>query len=200
MKQPWEHNPALDRDKIIALASLIKDTRNNVAQLHDGDLGDTEKGTGLRVYECCRTKINNAATDNLEWPFLGIIKSDGRFTFSIDSVPIRLYKGSPNSPLEKRLIPCAEAINQMNFLFDEVGDSSAIIWLFAIETNESRGVDKISLTGYYEGSQVSCYEVPLNKRVPSLGAIDKALPSPTGVKRVSINIKKDKQRKQKVEK
>ncbi|VUT00587.1 hypothetical protein SB6408_01918 [Klebsiella spallanzanii] len=93
MKQPWELNPALTIERLKQLASLIRNVRDDVIDLHNEELGDSARSTGLRAYECCRTRIIRAATQHEEWPWLGIVKDDGKFTFSIDSVPVRLYRG-----------------------------------------------------------------------------------------------------------
>lgn len=189
MKQPWQYNPSLTQERLVALAELIQGARNNVVQLHDYELGDTERATGLRAYECCRVQILRAASDNDNWPWLGILKSDGRFTFSVDSVPVRLYKGTPSSPTERRLIPCVEAMSQMNFLFEDVGDAASIIWLFAIEVTEDRYVDKITFTGYSNDVQVSSYEIPLNAQVPILADIDIDLPEPVKLGKPALGVK-----------
>lgn len=148
MKQPWELNPALTIERLKQLASLIRNVRDDVIDLHNEELGDSARSTGLRAYECCRTRIIRAATQFEEWPWLGIVKDDGKFTFSIDSVPVRLYRGGPNRPEERRLIPCVEALSQMSLLPVEVGNAASVIWFFAVEVDDLRYVERVTFTGF----------------------------------------------------
>ncbi|MEX5731345.1 hypothetical protein [Providencia hangzhouensis] len=190
MEQPWELNPALTAERLKQLASLIRDVRDDVVDLHNDDLGDTSRSTGLRAYECCRVRIIRAAAQQQEWPWLGIIKVDGKFTFSIGSVPVRLYRGRPSCPEERRLIPCVEALSQMSLLPTEIGDAASIIWLFAVEVDEFRYVERVSITGFLDGSQVSSWEIPLDERVPAVGSIDAKLPESIKTPKAPISVKR----------
>lgn len=194
MKKPWEINPNLNQESLKKLAGLIREIRDEVTDLHNFDLGDTLRSTGLRAYECVRTHIIRASRDDNKWSELDVVKPDGKFTFSINSVPIRLYRGTPSSPEEKRLIPCCEALNQMNFLYEEVGDYANTIWFFAIELDGSRYVDKVTFTGFLNDAQICCWEVPLDAMVPILTEVNVDSPAPIKLTKATakIKIRKDK--------
>ena len=49
MKQPWELNPALTTERLKQLASLIRNVRDDVIDLHNEELGDSARSTGLRM-------------------------------------------------------------------------------------------------------------------------------------------------------
>lgn len=196
MNQPWELNPALTSDRIKQLASLIREVRDSVVDLHDEVLGDSARSTGLRAYECCRNQIIRASKNNDEWKWLGIVKDDGRFTFSIDSVPVRLYRGKPSCPEERRLIPCIEALSQMSLLPVDVGDAASILWFFAIEVDEFRYVESVTFTGYLDGTQVSCWEIPLDEKVPAFNTVDVERPEPVVTQKASVSIKKKEKKAQ----
>lgn len=195
MKQPWELNPELTHERLKQLASLIRDIRDDVVDRHDDDLGDSARATGMRAYECCRTRIIRAAMVPEEWPWLGIVKKDGKFTFSIQSIPVRLYRGRPTSPEERRLIPCIEALSQTSFLFEEIGDAASIVWFFAIEVDEFKYVERVTFTGFLEGTQVSCWEIPLDEKVSAISSIDAELPEPIKVEKPTISVKKKEKKK-----
>lgn len=190
MKQPWELNPALTQDRIKQLASLIREVRDSVVDLHDDVLGDSARSTGLRAYECCRNQIIRAAKNQDEWCWLSIVKNDGRFTFSVDSVPVRLYRGKPSCPEERRLIPCIEALSQMSLLSPEVGDAATTLWFFAIEVDDFRYVERVTFTGFIDGAQVSCWEIPLDEKVSAFSSVGAELPEPVVTKKASVSIKK----------
>ncbi|WP_407333266.1 peroxidase [Enterovibrio sp. 27052020O] len=194
MKQPWELNPALSSEKIKWLASLIRDIRDDVIDRHDDELGDSARSTGLRAYECCRTRIIRAAAADGDCDWLGIVKDDGKFTFSIDSVPVRFFRGKPSNPEERRLIPCVEALSQMSLLPVEVGDAAAIVWFFAVEVDEFRYVERVTFTGFLDSVQVSCWDIPLDVKVASIGLVSSELPEPVITQKASVSIKvKEKQ-------
>lgn len=192
MKQPWELNPVLTSERLKQLASLIRNIRDDVVDRHDEELGDSARATGLRAYECCRTRIIRTSIKNEDnkWSWLGIIKKDGRFTFSIESVPVRLYRGGANRPEERRLIPCVEALRQMSLLPAEVGNAASILWFYAIEVDELRYVERVTFTGFLEGVQVSCWEIPLDERVPAFSSIDAELPEPVKTQKAPISVKR----------
>jgi len=190
MKQPWELNPSLTSDRLKRLASLIRDVRDDVIDRHDEDLGDSARSTGMRAYECSRTRIIRAAMRQRDWPWLGIVKKDGRFTFSIESVPIRLYRGKPSSPEERRLIPSIEALSQMSLLEPEIGNIASALWFFAIEVDEFRYVERVTFSGFLDGAQVSCWEIPLDERVAALGLLEADLPEPIKIEKASVFVKK----------
>jgi hypothetical protein len=196
MKQPWELNKALTSYRIKQLASLMREVRDLVIDLHDDGLGDSARSSGLRAYECCRNQIIRASSNNDEWPWLGIVKDDGKFTFSIESVPVRLYRGKPNSPEERRLIPCVEAVRQMNLLPVEVSAEASTLWFFAIEVDEFRYVERVTFTGYVNGAQVSCWEIPLDQKVPALSIIGVERPEPVLTQKASVSIKKKERKAQ----
>lgn len=194
MKQPWQLNPALKPERLKQLASLIRNVRDEVIDLHDEELGDSARSTGLRAYECCRTRIIRTSTTTNELPWLGILRDDGRFTFSIDSVPVRFYKGNPTTPEERRLIPCPEATRQMTLLSPDIGSTANIVWFFAVEVDEFRYVEHVTFTGFLEGTQVSCWEIPLDEKVSAFNTISEDRPEPVKTQKASISIKKKEQK------
>lgn len=190
MQKPWELNPALSQERLKRLASLIRDVRDDVIDRHDDELGDTARATGMRAYECSRNRIIRAAADNAGWPWLGIVKPDGKFTFSVSSVPVRLYRGRPSCPEERRLIPSVEAMKQMSLLPPEIGDAATVLWFFAIEVDEFRYVERVTFAGFQNSVQVSCWEIALDERVTALGLINEDLPEPIKTDKASISIKR----------
>lgn len=196
MKQPWELNPALTQTRLQAIASLIRDVRDEVIDRHDDELGDSARGTGLRAYECCRTRICRASIDSEKHPWLSVITGDGKFTFSIDSVPIRFYRGNPSTPEERRLMPSIEASRQMSLLTSDIGDIARICWFFAVEVDELKYVEHVTFVGFNDSELISHWEIPLYEKVRTLNSIDTDLPQPIEVQKASVSIK-DKKQKQK---
>ncbi|KJG55149.1 hypothetical protein UA38_21280 [Photobacterium kishitanii] len=78
----------------------------------------------------------------------------------------------------------------MTFLFEDIGESSYIRWLFAVEVDSDRYVERITFTGYLNEEQVSSYEVPLEHTVPVLTKIKDALPEPIKLNKAKVSVKK----------
>jgi hypothetical protein len=164
MQKPWELNPKLKDNYLIQIAQFIDEVRASVVEHHNEELGDTNRVLGYRAYECCRSRIIKAAGSQ-EMPWLGIVNEDYRFTFSIEGVPMRFYRGIPESPEERRLIPSIESRHQMSLLPVST-EIANILWFFVVETDEFKQVDKVTFTGFNLYNElVSLWEVPLNEKV-----------------------------------
>ncbi|EKN6012430.1 TPA: peroxidase [Yersinia enterocolitica] len=92
-------------------------------------------------------------------------------------------------------MPCFEALSQTSFLFEEVGNAAEIIWFFAIEVDEFKYVDRVTFTGFLDGVQVSCWEIPLSEKVPAISSIDAELPEPVKVQKPVVSVKKKEKKK-----
>lgn len=112
MQDPWDIVPELTPERIMQVASLIRSVRDDVIDLHNEELGDTARSTGLRAYECCRQQIIWATLDSENWSWLGMLKDDGRFTFSIGGVPVRMYRGSPRLRVNDVKLPVQKHIDK----------------------------------------------------------------------------------------
>jgi hypothetical protein len=201
MKKPWDINPDLEEDRLIAIASFISDVRAEVVELHDEVLGDTNKSLGFRAYECCRSRITSESLGSGNWPWLKVITAEGRFTFAIGKTPVRFYRGVPTSIEERRLVKSLEASSQLSLL--EVStEIAAINWWFAVEVDEFKYADKVTFVGFNEeGIQVCLWDVPLQVSVSSLSAID-AISKPEAIKqsKPQVKLKSDEKNKKRNDK
>lgn len=169
MNKPWELNPDLEEEKLIEVASLIAEVRSEVVELHDEELGDTNQSLGFRAYECCRSRIAQAATEST---YLKILTYEGRFTFAIGNTPVRFFRGVPTNIEERRLIKSIEAASQLSLL-EVTFDIADINWWFAVEVDEFKLADKVSFVGFDSiGQQVCLWEVPLQDTIPLLHSVD----------------------------
>jgi hypothetical protein len=95
---PWEKYPELTMERLSLIGSIIRETREDVATLHDPQSGDGPWGFGCRAYERTCFAIEKATEKN-SW--LTIVKDTEkllRFTFAIGHVPFRFYRGDPEDP------------------------------------------------------------------------------------------------------
>ena len=78
----------------------------------------------------------------------------------------------------------------MSWLEPEVGDAASVLWFFAIELDEMRYVERVTFVGFLEGQQISCWEIPLDERVPAFGPAMSELPQPVETKKAFVSVKK----------
>jgi hypothetical protein len=184
MRKPWEINSRLNEEYLVEMAQFISDVRSEVVDLHDPDgVGDTKRSLGFRAYECIRKRITKEAASGSK-PWLSVITEDNRFTFGIDSVPVRFYRGTPECPEERRLQASIEALNQISLLPPSESDP-ALRWLFVVETDELYYADKVTFCAFdaCTSEQICVWEVPLEDTILSrpivvAKRVDAVTPSP----------------------
>lgn len=161
---PWEVNPSLTPEKLRQLANFITQVRDDVVDLHDTQLGDTDMSTGFRAYECCRSRIIKEAEAGT-WPWLKIVQPTHRFTFSVDGTPIRFRRSNTVSLGRDRLEPCLAARNQMSLLELVEPEYAQTIWFFIVQTDYFKFTESVSFVGYLDGQIICNWEVPLDEPV-----------------------------------
>jgi len=188
MHKPWELNSQLKREYLITMAQFIAEVRADVVDLHNVEVGDTNRVLGYRAYECCRSRIISESASGRK-PWLRIINEDYRFTFAIGGTPVRFYRGKPETPEERRLIPSIESMQQMSLLaVDEPGAN--IIWFFVVQTDELKLAEKVTFAGFEHGQCVCMWDIPLEEEVdvPSVTAAEP--PKAVVQKPVTLVVKK----------
>ncbi|ENC2858639.1 TPA: peroxidase [Escherichia coli] len=58
------------------------------------------------------------------------------------------------------------------------------------EVDDFRYVERVTFTGVLEGMQISCWEIPLDKRVPAFSPIDTELPELVKTQKATISLKR----------
>ena len=101
--QPWSKYPSLTRERLSAIANIIRYVRREALALHDSIGGDSEWSLGCRIYSRTCYAIREAAK---EYEWLTILRESEilRFSFAIGSVSFRFYKGRPDEPPERYLM------------------------------------------------------------------------------------------------
>lgn len=101
--QPWSKYPALTRERLSAIANIIRCVRSEALALHDSTGGDSEWSLGCRIYSRTCHAIREAAKE-YEWLSILLETEVLRFSFAIGSVSFRFYKGKPDDPPERYLM------------------------------------------------------------------------------------------------
>ena len=87
----------LSIEKLSIIANSLRDVREAALALHDPLNGDDAWSHGCRVYSRSRFRITLLSQEH---PWLTIVHEEEnlRFTFAIDGLPVRFYKGPADDP------------------------------------------------------------------------------------------------------
>jgi hypothetical protein len=165
---PWEHHPALTRDRLITIAQLIQRGRNLALDRFDPNVGCTGWTLGCEAFAFQRHQIIEAAAD-IDW--LEILDPTMQFVFSIGDVPARFYRGEPEEP-----------------------NTPEPLYRFAVETDLDGSTAAITFVILGGETPVLTWSIPLDEPVTKVsplwveGSEGVELPAPS----VGVHIKKKK--------
>jgi hypothetical protein len=163
---PTTKYPALRDERLSLIADALQDVRNKALSLYDPLNGDGPWGLGTRVYErsCFRIK---QLTQEHAW--LTVIEEEPkpRFTFAIEGLPIRFYKGSPDDPPSNYLVTTYGELLQRQ-LFQDFRPLDKILRI-AIETDREGRVSSAKLVELDEaGEATGVYVIPFGAARPNV--------------------------------
>jgi len=186
--EPWLLAPQLQKEKLQNIANLIVQVRGEVIDRHEPEIGDTPQSLGFRAYECCRSRIIHKSMEGI-WSWLSILTPQGRFTFSINGIPVRFSRNEPNDLPDRKLIPSHEGYIQMN-LFKKSNEYSDLRWFLVIDTPYGLAVEHAYFIGYSECNEIVCkWEIPLTDTVPIIGEVTENKPQPVNVPPAKAKLK-----------
>lgn len=138
---PTEKYSPLTDERLSLLANALRDVRDETLKLYDPMGGDDAWSHGCRVYSRQRHRI---ALLSQEHAWLTIVREDAnlRFTFAIDGIPIRIYRGSPDDPPANYLVTTYGELGQRQ-LFQH-RDTDKILRI-AVETDSEGRVATVKL-------------------------------------------------------
>ncbi len=188
--KPWELNSKLTKEHILTIASFIKYVRSEVIELHDEVLGDTALSLGMRCYEVCKERIKRQSVE-LDW--LSVITSNGRFTFGINSIPVRFVRNDPKELPNKKLVMSFETLKQIDWIKEHNQcdtQYAEIRWFFVFDTYYKKPADNVYFVGYTETGEIICqYEIILEDKVTLLTSINPKKSQPVEQKKPEPTLK-----------
>ena len=163
---PTTKYPALTDERLSLITVALQDVRNKALTLYDPLNGDGPWGLGTRVYERSCFRIKQLAQ---QYAWLTVIEEDPkpRFTFAIEGLPIRFYKGSPDDPPSNYLVTTFGELLQRQ-LFPEFRPLDKILRI-AIETDREGRVSSAKLVELDEaGEATGVYVIPFGAARPNV--------------------------------
>ncbi len=155
---PWQVHPDLTRERLIVIAQLIAQGRNDAVVWHNAEIGDDSWVLGCRAFQLSRYQIISAAeTGNLPW--LEIVDGSKHLVFKIGKVPVRFYRGLAEEPTGRTLRQTYPELNQLSLVFPD--ERRELAYRFAVETDLDGSVSEIKFVGLLGDSPVLSWTVPL---------------------------------------
>jgi hypothetical protein len=152
--------PPLTDGRLSLLAGALRDVRKDAVSLYDPLNGDDEWSHGCRVYARSKFKIRQLAIGH-PWLTIVLERERLRFTFAVEGIPIRFYKGSPDDPPENYLVTTFGELAQRQ-LFENLRPLDKILRL-AVETNREGFVSTVKLVELDEaGEPTGVYLIPFD--------------------------------------
>ena len=147
---PWDLNPVLQQDRLVALAHVAVSTRNRAFAEADRAAGDTNWGLACKAHERLMYALGRLAADG-EHPWLTVIRDGLYWMPLVEDVPVRLYRGAADRPgarnLEAvRLEHARSQPERPQMAFDFMGGAADEVpwyWLMAMETGADGMVSRV---------------------------------------------------------
>lgn len=167
---PWEHHPALSRDRLITIGQLIQRGRDFAMDRFDPDVGCTGWTLGCEAFAFQRHQIIQAAA-NVDW--LSILDPTMQFVFSIGDVPARFYRGEPDDPNTRTLKQTFSELQQLSlFGADELVKLTAEpLYRFAVETDLDGSIAAITFVILGGETPVLTWSIPLDEPVTKISPL-----------------------------
>ena len=187
-KAPWDYSPEFTRERLTAMANFIAGVRDEVIELHDEELGDTRLCLGMRAYECCRTRII-AASKSGKFPWLSILTPEGRFTFAIGGVPVRMTRNEPKYLPDRKLVVSESAMKQMSLFGDQ--PHANLRWFFVFDTYYKSAADAVYFVGYSELGEIICqWQIFIDDSVALVARTSNVVPEAVQLEKPQVGIKR----------
>jgi len=161
--QPWTKYPSLSRERLSAIANIIRRVRTETVALHDAAGGDSEWSLGCRAYSRTCHAIR-ASAKNYAWLTILHENENLRFSFVIGTVPFRFYRGRPDDPPDRYLISTYGELHHLQTVLALEGlrPLDRILRL-AVETDATREVSNVTLVEMDEAGNVTdTYTIPFD--------------------------------------
>jgi hypothetical protein len=132
--KPVEVHPEFTDERLSLIAHLISNAVNSAARRHQSTSGDDGWSLGCVRFARIKNLLIRKAQSG-DWPWLAIINPGKKFIFSIGGVPIRFYRGKPDSAPERTLVVSSPEFLQMSLAFEGMdAELKKLCFRFAIET------------------------------------------------------------------
>lgn len=164
-RKPWEIHPELTSARLQAIASIIREVREEVVAEHRPSVGDGPWALGCRAYERTLNRIRRAATSAEYGSWLTLVDDAGlHLVFAIGGVPLRLYRTDSDEQVPSRALRRFHPeIEAQQLAFEFFSETEDLFSRLAIETDEQGLVSRVLfLQTDSTGAVYDPWSIPLN--------------------------------------
>jgi len=152
----------LTLERLLAVAGMMRDERDGAVELHDAVAGDSSWSLGCRIYSRTIARITK---ETLSTPWLRVLPESQalRFTFTIGSLPVKIYKGEPVGIPSRSLKQSFAELKQLKLAFFADGVVGSRLLRLAVEADESGKTTAVTLVEVDQaGYPARLFEIPLD--------------------------------------
>ena len=167
--EPWKDYPSLTLERLTTVGSILRDARDSTVLLHDPDGGDTAWSLGCRVYSRTMFRVRG---ETLSFDWLRILPESQnlKFTFSIGSLPVKIYKGEPEDIPTRSLVRSFAELAQMRLAFPNVDAKATNMLRIAVGADGAGLATAIVLVEVDEaGTPLRTFEIPRSESENIIG-------------------------------
>lgn len=170
-KTPWDLHHDLTRDRLVAVAQLLRQGRNDALDRYDPGVGDDSWTLGCRAFQFARFRIIEAFTE-AKYPWLSVHDMSRQFVFKIGNVPVRFYHGGADDPTTRTLRQSYPELRQLTLTFPEESEARYCAYRFAVETDVEGFITTIKFVALLGEVPLMTWDIPLDAIVMPLHAVD----------------------------
>lgn len=166
--EPWTRYAPLTEDRLSAIATILRNVRQETVDKHEPESGDSEWSLGCRVYSRSCFAIKQASA-RYDWLKILPEKEGLRFSFAIGEIPFRFYKGEADDPPGKYIETTFAELNQQQYLLAINGVSLVnVVLRLAVET-AARLVSRAILVEMDAGGAIiNTYIIPFDAQASNV--------------------------------
>jgi hypothetical protein len=157
--KPEELHPGLTRERLMLVAGLIREARHSAVQSYQPENGDLPWSLGCVAYVRSIYAIARAAEEREDW--LKVIESGLHFVFAVGGVPLRFYRGEPESPPGTSLRCRYPEIEALQLAFGFVRRKIDGVLRLAVTIDEQGEASSVTLVQVDEaGEPIDSWRIP----------------------------------------
>jgi hypothetical protein len=160
VSRPWDFHPHLTSDRLIAVADLIANGRNDALDRHDPSIGGDAWTLGCNAFAYSRYRLIEAIEAG-SYPWLSALDRSMQFVFKIGEVPVRFYRGAADDPNDRTLRQSFPELQQLQLGFNSSAEGRDLAYRFAVETDLDASISRIIFVGLRGETAALYWEVPL---------------------------------------
>lgn len=166
---PWEHHPALTRERLVAIGQLIQRGRNEALDRFNPAIGCTGWTVGCEAFAFQKHQIIQAAAQ-VEW--LEILDPSMQFVFGIGGLPARFYRGEPDEPTARTLKQSYPELDQLSLFSDEeLKKLGGLLYRFAVETDIDGSLTAVTFVVLSGDAPILTWSIPIDDPVTKISPL-----------------------------